>query len=59
MSLADTTEISVGSLTAGSGIKSTTINIGGTATMGNTNVEENGIENGGQYIIVHTVNCIQ
>ena len=51
--------ISVGSLTAGSGIKSTTINIGGTATMGNTNVETNGIENGGQYIIVHTVNCIQ
>ena len=59
MSLADTTEISVGSLTAGNGIKSTTINIGGTATMGNTNVETNGIENGGQYIIVHTVNCIQ
>jgi len=51
--------ISVGSLTAGSGIKSTTINIGGTATMGNTDVETNGIENGGQYIIVHTVNCIQ
>jgi hypothetical protein len=59
MSLADTTEISVGSLTDDNGIKSTTINIGGTATMGNTNVEENGIENGGQYIIVHTVNCIQ
>ena len=59
ISLADTTEISVGSLTDDSGIKSTTINIGGFATMGNTNVETNGIENGGQYIIVHTVNCIQ
>jgi hypothetical protein len=59
MSLDDTTEISVGSLTAGSGIKSTVINIGGTAKMVNTNVETNGIENGGQYIIVHTVNCIQ
>ena len=59
ISLADTTKISVGSLTDDSGIKSTTINIGGTATMGNTNVETNGIENGGQYIIVHTVNCIQ
>ena len=59
LSFADTTEISVGSLTAGSGIKSTTINIGGTATMVDTNVETNGIENGGQYIIVHTVNCIQ
>ena len=59
MSLADTTEISVGSLTAGNGIKSTVINIGGTAKMVNTNVETNGIENGGQYIIVHTVNCIQ
>ena len=59
MSLDDTTEISVGSLTAGNGIKSTTINIGGTAKMGNTNVETNGIENGGTYIIVHTVNCIQ
>jgi len=51
--------ISVGSLTDDSGIKETTINIGGTATMVNTNVETNGIENGGQYIIVHTVNCIQ
>jgi hypothetical protein len=59
MSLADTTEISVGSLTAGSGIKSTVINIGGTAKMVDTDVETNGIENGGQYIIVHTVNCIQ
>jgi hypothetical protein len=46
-------------LTDDNGIKSTTINIGGTATMGNTDVETNGIENGGQYIIVHTVNCIQ
>ena len=51
--------ISVGSLTDDNGIKETTINIGGTATMGNTDVETNGIENGGQYIIVHTVNCIQ
>jgi hypothetical protein len=59
LSFADTTELSVGSLTDDNGIKSTTINIGGTATMGNTDVETNGIENGGQYIIVHTVNCIQ
>ena len=59
MSLADTTEISVGSLTDSSGIKSTVINIGGTAKMVDTDVETNGIENGGQYIIVHTVNCIQ
>ena len=59
ISLADTTEISVGSLTDDNGIKNTTINIGGTATMSNTDVETNGIENGGQYIIVHTVNCIQ
>ena len=51
--------ISVGSLTDDNGIKSTTINIGGTAQMVDTNVETNGIENGGQYIIVHTVNCIQ
>ncbi len=59
MSLADTAKISVGSLSDGSGIKSTVINIGGTAQMTNTDVESNGIENGGQYIIVHTVNCIQ
>jgi hypothetical protein len=51
--------ISVGSLTDSNGIKETTINIGGTAKMVDTNVETNGIENGGQYIIVHTVNCIQ
>ena len=51
--------ISVGSLTEDNGIKATTINIGGTAQMVDTNVETNGIENGGQYIIVHTVNCIQ
>ena len=59
LSFADTTEISVGSLTDDNGIKETTINIGGTATMVDTDVETNGIENGGQYIIVHTVNCIQ
>ena len=59
MSLADTAKISVGSLSDGSGINSTVINIGGTAQMTNTDVESNGIENGGQYIIVHTVNCIQ
>ncbi len=59
MSLADTTKISVGSLTESNGIKNTVINIGGTAQMTDTNVESNGIENGGQYIIVHTVNCIQ
>ena len=51
--------ISVGSLTDSNGIKETTINIGGTAKMVDTDVETNGIENGGQYIIVHTVNCIQ
>ncbi|MCP4002174.1 MAG: hypothetical protein GY727_14790 [Gammaproteobacteria bacterium] len=59
ISLADTTKISVGSLTESNGIKNTVINIGGTAQMTNTDVESNGIENGGQYIIVHTVNCIQ
>ena len=59
MSLDDTTEISVGSLTAGNGIKSTVINIGGTAKMVDTNVATNGIENEGRYEIVHTVNCIQ
>ena len=59
MSLADTAKISVGSLSDGSGINSTVINIGGTAQMTNKDVESNGIENGGQYIIVHTVNCIQ
>jgi hypothetical protein len=52
-------EISVGSLTADNGIKSTTINIGGTAQMVDTNVATNGIENEGRYQIVHTVNCIQ
>ena len=51
--------ISVGNLTAGTGIKNTTINIGGTAQMHVIDVEKNGIENGGQYTIVHTVNCIQ
>jgi hypothetical protein len=51
--------ISVGSLTDSNGIKETTINIGGTAKMVDTDVETNGIENGGTYIIVHTVNCIQ
>jgi hypothetical protein len=51
--------ISVGSLTAGSGIKSTVINIGGTAKMVDTDVATNGIENKGRYEIVHTVNCIQ
>ena len=55
----DNKAISVGSLSDGSGINSTVINIGGTAQMTNTDVESNGIENGGQYIIVHTVNCIQ
>ena len=55
----DLDAISVGSLTDSSGIKSTTINIGGSAQMVDTNVETNGIENNGQYIIVHTVNCIQ
>ena len=59
MSLADTAKISVGSLSDGSGINSTVINIGGTAQMTNTDVESNGIENGGKYQIVHTVNCIQ
>ena len=51
--------ISVGSLTDSNGIKETTINIGGSAQMDVIDVETNGIENGGQYIIVHTVNCIQ
>ena len=59
MSLTNTAEISVGSLTDDNGIKSTTINISGTAQMADTDVETNGIENGGQYQIVHTVNCIQ
>ena len=59
MSSADTAEISVGSLTDDSGKKTTTINISGTATMTNTNVETNGIENGGKYSIVHTVQCLQ
>ena len=59
MSLADTAEISVGSLTDSSAKKETVINIGGTATMADTDVETNGIENGGVYQIVHTVNCIQ
>jgi hypothetical protein len=59
ISLADTAEISVGSLTDDSAKKETVINIGGTATMANTDVETNGIENGGVYQIVHTVNCIQ
>ena len=59
MSSADTAEISVGSLTESNAKKTTVINIGGTATMVDTNVETNGIENGGQYQIVHTVNCIQ
>ena len=51
--------MSVGSLTESNAKKTTTINIGGKATMANTDVENNGIENGGQYQIVHTVNCIQ
>ena len=51
--------MSVGSLTESNAKKTTTINIGGKATMVNTDVEINGIENGGQYQIVHTVNCIQ
>ena len=51
--------ISVGSLTESSAKKQTIINIGGTATMLNTDVETNGIENGGKYTIVHTVECIQ
>ncbi len=55
----DNKAISVDSLTESNGIKNTTINIGGTATMDDDNVETNGIENGGTYIIVHTVNCIQ
>ena len=55
----DNKAISVDSLTESNGIKNTVINIGGTATMDDDNVETNGIENGGQYIIVHTVNCIQ
>jgi len=59
LSLADTAEISVGSLTVSSAKKETVINIGGTATMADTDVETNGIENGGQYQIVHTVTCIQ
>ena len=59
MSSADTAEISVGSLTESNAKKTTVINIGGTATMVNTDVETNGIENGGKYQIVHTVNCIQ
>ena len=59
ISLADTAEISVGSLTESNAKKETVINIGGTATMVNTDVETNGIENGGVYQIVHTVNCIQ
>ena len=59
MSLADTAKISVGSLTDDSAKKTTTINIGGTATMADTNVETNGIENGGVYQIVHTVTCIK
>jgi hypothetical protein len=58
ISLADTAEISVGSLTDSSAKKETTINIGGTATMVNTDVETNGIENGGKYQIVHTVLCL-
>ena len=59
ISLADTAEISVGSLTESNAKKETVINIGGTATMADTDVETNGIENGGVYQIVHTVNCIQ
>ena len=59
LSFDDTTKLSVGSLTDSSGIKSTTINIGGSAQMDDTDVETNGIENGGKYQIVHTVNCIQ
>ena len=59
LSSTDTAEISVGSLTDDSAKKTTTINIGGTATMVDTDVETNGIENGGKYQIVHTVNCIQ
>jgi hypothetical protein len=59
LSSTDTAEISVGSLTDSSAKKETTINIGGTATMVDTDVETNGIENGGKYQIVHTVNCIQ
>ena len=55
----DLDAISVGSLTDSSGIKSTTINISGSAQMEITDVETNGIENGGKYQIVHTVNCIQ
>ena len=51
--------MSVGSLTESNAKKTTVINIGGKATMTNTDVETNGIENGGQYQIVHTVNCIQ
>ena len=58
MSSADTAEISVGSLTESNAKKTTTINIVGKATMVNTYVETNGIENGGQYQRVHTVNCI-
>ena len=59
LSLADTAKISVGDLSEGSGTNSTVINIGGTAQMENTDVETNGIENGGQYMIVHTVQCLQ
>lgn len=59
LSLADTAKISVGDLTDNSAAKQTVINIGGSAQMENTDVETNGIENGGKYMIVHTVQCLQ
>ena len=59
MSLIDPAKISVGSLTDSNAKKETIINIGGKATMKNTDVESNGIENGGKYQIVHTVQCLQ
>lgn len=59
LSLTDTAKISVGSLTDNNAIKTTAINVGGSAQMVDTDVETNGIENGGKYMIVHTVQCLQ